>query len=112
MPVQNRLAKFKEVAVPLVTDVCQRAMRDAGVVPKNVHKLIVVSSTGFLGPSLDCELIESLGLPRSTDRTLIGFMGCAAAMNGYRVAMVSGELVIAMPSFVIASLCICTSHVW
>jgi alpha-pyrone synthase len=47
----------------------------------------LVSSAGFLGPSLDCELINALGLPRSTDRSLIGFMGCAAAINGYRVAM-------------------------
>lgn len=87
VPVQNRIEKFKEVAVPLVTDVCERAIRDAGVKKSDIHKLVVVSSTGFIGPSLDCELIQSLGLPRSTDRTLIGFMGCAAAMNGYRVAM-------------------------
>lgn len=87
VPIQNRLDKFKEVAVPLVTDVCKRAIADAGVSINDIHKLVVVSSTGFLGPSLDCELIVSLGLPRSTDRSLIGFMGCAAAMNGYRIAM-------------------------
>lgn len=87
VPVQNRLNRFKQEAVPLVTDVCRRAIADAGVSIADINKLVVVSSTGFLGPSLDCELIVSLGLPRSTDRTLIGFMGCAAAMNGYRVAM-------------------------
>jgi alpha-pyrone synthase len=87
LPVQVRLDKFKEVAVPLVTDVCKRAIADAGVSLDSIHKLVVVSSTGFLGPSLDCELIKTLNLPRSTDRSLIGFMGCAAAMNGYRIAM-------------------------
>jgi alpha-pyrone synthase len=87
VPVQRRLEKYKEVAVPLVTDVCQRAIANAGVPLESIHKLVVVSSTGFLGPSLDCELIVRLGLPRSTDRSLIGFMGCAAAMNGYRIAM-------------------------
>lgn len=87
VPVQNRLARFKQEAIPLVTDVCRRAIADAGVSIDDIHKLVVVSSTGFLGPSLDCELIVSLGLPRSTDRSLIGFMGCAAAMNGYRIAM-------------------------
>lgn len=86
-PIQDRLVRFKKEAVPLVTDVCKRAIADAGVSVHDIHKLVVVSSTGFLGPSLDCELIKSLGLPRSTDRTLVGFMGCAAAMNGYRVAM-------------------------
>jgi alpha-pyrone synthase len=53
----------------------------------DIQKLVVVSSTGFLGPGLDCELIASLGLSRGVDRSLIGFMGCAAAMNGYRIAM-------------------------
>lgn len=87
VPIQNRLDKFREVAVPLVTDVCRRAIAEAGVSLQDIHKLVVVSSTGFLGPSLDCELIVNLGLPRSTDRSLVGFMGCAAAMNGYRIAM-------------------------
>jgi len=87
LPVQVRLDKYKEVAVPLVTEICLRAIKQAGVPLEKIHKLVVVSSTGFLGPSLDCELIKNLNLPRSTDRTLVGFMGCAAAMNGYRIAM-------------------------
>lgn len=87
IPVQVRLDKYKEVAVPLVTEVCKRAIADAKITVNDIHKLVVVSSTGFLGPSLDCELIKNLGLPRSTDRSLVGFMGCAAAMNGYRIAM-------------------------
>lgn len=85
--VQVRQEKYKEVAIPLVTDVCKRAIAQAGVSLASIGKLVVVSSTGFLGPSLDCELIKALGLPRSTDRSLVGFMGCAAAMNGYRIAM-------------------------
>jgi len=87
LPVQQRLEKYKEVAVPLVTEICQRAIAQAGITVDSIHKLVVVSSTGFLGPSLDCELIKTLKLPRSTDRSLVGFMGCAAAMNGYRIAM-------------------------
>ena len=85
--VQTRQAKYKEVAVPLVCDVARRAIEQAGCDIDDIGKLVVVSSTGFLGPSLDCELIKGLKLSRGTDRTLIGFMGCAAAMNGYRVAM-------------------------
>jgi len=46
-----------------------------------------VSSTGFLGPGLDCHIIQEIGLSRGVDRALIGFMGCAAAMNGFRVGM-------------------------
>jgi alpha-pyrone synthase len=36
---------------------------------------------------LDCHIIQEIGLNRSVDRALIGFMGCAAAMNGFRVGM-------------------------
>mmetsp|Transcript_58436 Transcript_58436/g.132300 ORF Transcript_58436/g.132300 Transcript_58436/m.132300 type:complete len:411 (+) Transcript_58436:418-1650(+) len=87
VPVQERLDKFREKAVPLVVDVCRRAAQDAGVSLDEIGKLVVVSSTGFIGPGLDCHLIDELGLRRDVDRALIGFMGCAAAMNGFRVGM-------------------------
>lgn len=87
VPVQVRLNKFKEVAVPLCQRICEQAIANAGIRPDQIGKLVVVSSTGFLGPGLDCELIKALGLPRSMDRSLIGFMGCAAAMNGFRIGM-------------------------
>lgn len=86
MPIEKRLDMFREKAVPLVTKVCKQAIADSGVSLDKIGKLVVVSSTGFLGPGLDCELIKTLGLSRGIDRSLIGFMGCAAAMNGFRVA--------------------------
>jgi len=85
LPVEDRLKRFKEEAVPLVTRVARQAIEEAGVELDTIEKIVVVSSTGFIGPGLDCALIENLGLKRSVDRTLIGFMGCAAAMNGFRV---------------------------
>jgi len=87
VPVQNRLDKFREKAVPLVTEVCKKAIADAGMTVDDIGKLVVVSSTGFLGPGLDCHIIQEVGLSRGVDRALIGFMGCAAAMNGFRVGM-------------------------
>jgi alpha-pyrone synthase len=87
IPIEVRLNKYRELAIPLVTDVCRRAVNDSGISMSNIHKLVVVSSTGFLGPSLDCELIKALNLPKTTDRSLVGFMGCAAALNGFRIAM-------------------------
>lgn len=90
IPIQNRLNKCKEIATPLVIDVCSRAINSAinsaNICKKDICKLIVVSSTGFFGPSLDCDIIKALDLPRTIDRTLIGFMGCAAAINGFRIA--------------------------
>jgi alpha-pyrone synthase len=48
LPVQDRLEKFKEVAVPLVTEVAQRAIAQARVPLTKIKKLVVVSSTGLL----------------------------------------------------------------
>jgi len=90
IPIQLRLNKFKEIALPLVFDVCSRAINSAinssNICKNDIRKLIIVSSTGFFGPSLDCNIIKALDLPRTIDRTLIGFMGCAAAINGFRIA--------------------------
>mmetsp|Transcript_12885 Transcript_12885/g.15392 ORF Transcript_12885/g.15392 Transcript_12885/m.15392 type:complete len:411 (+) Transcript_12885:58-1290(+) len=87
VPVQKRLDKFREKAVPLVKEVCKRAIADSGIPIEDIGKLVVVSSTGFIGPGLDCHIIQELGLNRDCDRSLIGFMGCAAAVNGFRVGM-------------------------
>lgn len=87
VPVQKRLDKFREKAIPLVAKVCNQAIKDAGISKDDIGKLVVVSSTGFLGPGLDCHIIQEIGLDRGVDRALIGFMGCAAAMNGFRVGM-------------------------
>lgn len=35
---------------------------------------------------LDFDVLDYLGLPRSTERTNIGFMGCYAAINGLKLA--------------------------
>ncbi|CAN0445762.1 unnamed protein product, partial [Hapterophycus canaliculatus] len=103
VPVDVRLAKFKQKASPLVSEVARRALEKAGVDVSEISKLVVVSSTGFSGPGLDCELIKSLGLPRSVDRTLIGFMGCAAALYGLRV---SSDYVTAHPGKCALMVCI------
>lgn len=87
VPIEQRLDKFREKAVPLVSAVCKKAIADAGLSCEDIGKLVVVSSTGFIGPGLDCHIIQEIGLPRTVDRALIGFMGCAAAMNGFRVGM-------------------------
>ena len=87
VPVQKRLDRFREKAVPLVVRICEAAIKDSGLEKGDIGKLVVVSSTGFIGPGLDCHIIQEMKLDRSVDRALIGFMGCAAAMNGFRVGM-------------------------
>lgn len=61
------------------------AAQDAGGLERVTH-LIVTSCTGFYAPGLDIDLVKSLGLSPSVKRTLIGFMGCYAALTGLRAA--------------------------
>lgn len=48
--------------------------------------LIVASCTGFAAPGLDLHLVARLGLNPSIERTMIGFMGCYAAINALKLA--------------------------
>ena len=48
--------------------------------------LIVASCTGFTAPGLDLQLVGALGLRPDIERTMIGFMGCAAAVPALRAA--------------------------
>lgn len=52
----------------------------------DVSHVVTVSCTGFYAPGPDYELVRDLGLPTSTQRFHIGFMGCYAAFPGLRAA--------------------------
>jgi predicted naringenin-chalcone synthase len=54
--------------------------------PDGVTHLIVASCTGFTAPGLDFQIMRAAGLPDTTQRTLVGFMGCFAAVNALKLA--------------------------
>ena len=82
----QRNQKYREVVPGLAERVAGDALAEADLPPGEVTHLIAVSCTGFFAPGLDIELVKRLGLPSSTQRTLIGFMGCYAAFNAMRTA--------------------------
>ncbi len=51
-----------------------------------VTHVVVTSCTGLYAPGLDFDIIHHLGLDTSVERTMIGFMGCYAAMNALKSA--------------------------
>lgn len=51
-----------------------------------VTHLIVASCTGFSAPGLDLQLADTLKLAPHVERTMIGFMGCSAAIPALRAA--------------------------
>ncbi len=76
---------------------------------REVTHLIVVSCTGFSAPGLDIELVARLGLDPSVERTIVGFMGCYAGINGLRLAR---HIVRSEPSARVLVVCLelCSLH--
>ncbi|MUL37183.1 type III polyketide synthase [Gloeocapsopsis dulcis] len=94
--IQSRMQMYQEYAVPLAEQVTRKALSSAAAkidntvgsktIEDSIRLIVFVSSTGFVAPGVDAALIENLGLRRDIARVTVSFMGCAAAMNGLRVA--------------------------
>jgi predicted naringenin-chalcone synthase len=72
--------------------------------------IVVTSCTGFYAPGLDLDLQRRLGLDGNVERTVIGFMGCNAAINGLKTAR---HIVRSDPGakVLLVSVELCTIHV-
>lgn len=88
-----------------------RAVDDLGIEAERarVTHLIVASCTGFTAPGLDLQLVGRLGLRPDVARTMIGFMGCSAAVPALRAAR---DAVLADPAarVLVVNLELCTLH--
>jgi predicted naringenin-chalcone synthase len=51
-----------------------------------VSHLIITCCTGFSAPGLDFDVMDRCGLSSSIERTIVGFMGCYAAINALKLA--------------------------
>ena len=51
-----------------------------------ITHLLITCCTGFSAPGLDLEVVQRCKLPGSVERTMIGFMGCYAAINALKLA--------------------------
>ena len=51
-----------------------------------ITHVLVTCCTGLYAPGLDFEIVEYLGLSPSVERTVVGFMGCYAAINALKLA--------------------------
>lgn len=69
-----------ELALRAVADLATRI--DIG----GITHLVVASCTGFVAPGIDQIIARRLGLDGTIERTLVGFMGCYAAVAALRVA--------------------------
>jgi alpha-pyrone synthase len=81
----QRMKLFERFAPALAANALDR-LRPAEKERKRIRHVIVTCCTGLYAPGLDFFVIDHLGLAPSTERTMIGFMGCYAAINGLKQA--------------------------
>ena len=102
-----RMALYEPGALALAL----QAVADLGIAGERerITHLIVASCTGFTAPGLDLQLTERLGLRPDVARTMIGFMGCSAAVPALRAAR---DAVRADPAarVLVVNLELCTLH--
>ncbi len=79
-----RMARFEAEAPALAEAACDALGLEAEG-PRVTH-LILATCTGFAAPGLDHWLIRRYGLPGHAERTVVGFMGCQAAINALKLA--------------------------
>lgn len=104
---KERMAWYKQHAMPLAI----KALDKLGIEDKKdtLTHIIVTSCTGFYAPGLDQDIIRHYGLNSTVERTIVGFMGCQAAVNALKLAhhIVRSEPV---AQVLIVNLELCTLH--
>jgi predicted naringenin-chalcone synthase len=79
-----RMRKFEACAPGLAVEAVEKLLD--GEDRSRITHVIVTSCTGFYAPGLDLALVERCRLPASVERTMVGFMGCYAAINALKLA--------------------------
>lgn len=82
----ERMSQYAEHAGPLAAKSAQLAIDRLQLQTSQITRLVTVSCTGFVSPGIDHQLIQTLSLPPTVQRTHVGFMGCHGAINGLRTA--------------------------
>ena len=101
---------YIRTAPALYAEAARVAMADAEIEASAITHVVTVSCTGFFAPGPDYRLVRDLGLDPSVERYHLGFIGCAAAMPGLRLASRIAE---SDPAAVVLVVCVelCTLHI-
>ncbi|KAA9108370.1 type III polyketide synthase [Microbacterium rhizomatis] len=106
----ERNAIYARDAPPLFAAAARDALAGAGVAASEVTHVVTASCTGFFAPGPDYRLVRDLGLPVTTERYHLGFLGCSAAFPALRAA---ARICAAQPEAVVLVACgeLCTLHI-
>ncbi len=80
----ERMARYERWAPELAVKAIDALSPD--IAGMGITHLVVASCTGFVAPGIDQLIIAATGIDPGVERTVVGFMGCYAAVNSLRVA--------------------------
>jgi alpha-pyrone synthase len=80
----ERMSRYEREAPELVMKAVERL--GIGDATRQITHLIVTSCTGLSAPGIDLELMRRCNFKPSIERTVVGFMGCNAAINALKLA--------------------------
>ena len=80
---KTRMLEYEHWSKILTKEAVARLLDETHCDPSSIHRIITVSCTGFYAPGIDYHLMKEFNLPADTQRTHIGFMGCAAGLIGF-----------------------------
>ena len=103
----QRMCRYEVEAPNLALKAINRL--DLGPCAREITHLIVTSCTGLSAPGVDLDLIRRCGLDPHIERTVVGFMGCNAAINALKLAR---HIVRSTPEakVLVVSVELCTLH--
>ncbi|WP_137126127.1 type III polyketide synthase [Roseomonas sp. HF4] len=81
---KTRMQRY-EAAAPALAEAALDALGLGEEAPRVTH-IVFASCTGFAAPGLDHWIINRYGIRGSVERSIIGFMGCQAAINALKFA--------------------------
>ena len=83
-PTSERMAVYAKAAPDLAIEAIAALSEHVGI--EGITHFVLASCTGFVAPGIDQLIIQRLGLSPGIERTVVGFMGCYAAVAALRVA--------------------------
>lgn len=79
----ERMRLFEAHALPVALAAIDALGREAA---RGATHLVVSCCTGFTAPGIDFLIADALGMDPGVERSMIGFMGCSAALNTLKAA--------------------------
>ena len=104
---RSRMQRY-EAAAPALAKSALDTLGLEAEAPRVTH-LVFASCTGFVAPGIDQWVINHYGIRGSVERSIVGFMGCQAAINALKLAW---HIVRSQPEARVLVICLelCTLH--